>query len=70
MADLYDRIPKVELHCHLEGTVRPATVAELAAKHGRPLSVERVEDLYAYDSLNGFLKTFWFVQELLAAKSR
>ena len=43
MADLYDRIPKVELHCHLEGTVRPATVAELAATHGRPLSVERVE---------------------------
>jgi adenosine deaminase len=66
MADLYDRLPKVELHCHLEGTVRPATVAELAAKHGRPLSVERVEDLYTYDSLNGFLKIFWFVQELLA----
>jgi len=66
MADLFDRIPKVELHCHLEGTVRPATVAELARKHGRPLSVERVEDLYRYDSLNGFLKIFWFVQELLA----
>ena len=66
MADLYDRIPKVELHCHLEGTVRPVTVAELAAKHGRALSVERVEDLYTYDSLSDFLKIFWFVQELLA----
>jgi adenosine deaminase len=65
MADMYDRIPKVELHCHLEGTVRPTTVADLATKHGRPLSVDRVEDLYSYDSLNGFLKIFWFVQELL-----
>ena len=65
MPDLYDRLPKVELHCHLEGTMRPATVAELAAKNGRELPAERVEDLYTYDSLNGFLEIFWFVQELL-----
>jgi adenosine deaminase len=65
MTDRYDRLPKVELHCHVEGTIRPSTVAELAAKHGRSLSVERVEDLYTYDSLNGFLEIFWFVQELL-----
>jgi len=65
MPDVYDRLPKVELHCHLEGTIRPATVASLAAKNGRQLPAERVEDLYTYDSLNGFLKIFWFVQELL-----
>ena len=28
------RLPKVELHCHVEGTMRPATVAELAARNG------------------------------------
>jgi adenosine deaminase len=67
MPDVYDRLPKVELHCHLEGTIAPATVAELASKNGHALPVPRVEDLYTYDSLNGFLEIFWFVQELLAS---
>ncbi len=66
MKDVYDAIPKVELHCHVEGTIRPSTVAELAKKNGRALPVGNVEDLYRYDSLNGFLEIFWFVQEMLA----
>jgi adenosine deaminase len=65
MPDVYDRLPKVELHCHLEGTIAPATAAELASKNGRRLPVPRIEDLYSYDSLDGFLDVFWFVQELL-----
>lgn len=65
MADVYDAIPKVELHCHIEGTIRPSTVAELARKNGRVLPVDDVEELYDYDSLNGFLEIFWFVQEML-----
>jgi adenosine deaminase len=66
MDDLFDAIPKVELHCHIEGTIRPSTVAELARKNGRALPVGDLEDLYVYDSLNGFLEIFWFVQEMLA----
>jgi adenosine deaminase len=65
MADVYDAIPKVELHCHIEGTMRPSTVAELARKNGRALPVDDVEELYDYDSLDGFLEIFWFVQEML-----
>lgn len=34
---LAERIPKIHLHCHLEGCLRPATFVELAAKHGVPL---------------------------------
>jgi adenosine deaminase len=63
--DAFDRIPKVELHCHVEGTVRPATVVELARKAGRPLPVADPRELYRYDSLDSFLAVFWLVQEVL-----
>ena len=61
----FDRLPKVELHCHVEGTVRPGTVVELARKAGRPLPVEDPTELYRYDSLDLFLAIFWLVQETL-----
>ena len=48
IADLYDAIPKVELHCHVEGSVRPQTVLELARKAGRTLAVEDPTQLYRY----------------------
>jgi len=65
VADLYDAIPKVELHCHVEGCVRPQTVLELARKAGRPLAVEDPMELYRYTSLDSFLAIFWLVQETL-----
>ena len=61
-----DRLPKAELHCHVEGTMRPSTVADLAAKNGRTLPVEDPQDLYHYESLDEFLSVFWLVQECLA----
>ena len=59
------RLPKVELHCHVEGTMRPETVRDLARKNGRKLPVEDPRDLYTYEDLNGFLSIFWLVQECL-----
>ena len=56
--DLCDRLPKVELHCHVEGTVRPATVVELARKAGQPIPVNDPTELYRYDSLDSFLSIF------------
>lgn len=63
--DRFDAIPKVELHCHVEGTVRPSTVVELARKHGRSLPTEDPTELYRFHSLDSFLSVFWLVQELI-----
>ncbi|HET6820067.1 MAG TPA: adenosine deaminase [Candidatus Limnocylindria bacterium] len=64
--DAYDALPKVELHCHVEGAIRPTTVVELAAKNGVRLPTEDPTDLYRYHSLDSFLDIFWLVQSLLA----
>jgi len=39
-------LPKVELHCHLLGTVRAATFIDLARKAGAPIPREDIEAFY------------------------
>jgi adenine deaminase len=63
--DAYDALPKVELHCHVEGALRPATVVELARKRGVTLPTQDPVKLYRYHSLDSFLDIFWLVQSLL-----
>jgi adenosine deaminase len=62
-------LPKVELHCHVEGTMRPETVVALAGKNGVPLPAGDVRDLYRYRSLDEFLTVFWLVQSVLYDRS-
>jgi aminodeoxyfutalosine deaminase len=53
--------PKVELHVHLEGTVRPATLLEIAQRNGYALpvdSVEGVRTLYEYRDFTHFIEVF------------
>jgi adenosine deaminase len=59
------RLPKVELHCHVEGTMRPSTVVELASKNDITLPTEDPTQLYRYTSLDTFLDIFWLVQSVL-----
>jgi len=49
------RLPKVELHCHVEGAARADTIAELARANGVALPVDDPNELFAFTDLNHFL---------------
>ena len=51
-------LPKAELHVHVEGAVRPATIAALARKNGVDLGVDDPADLYHYRDLADFLRVY------------
>ncbi|MCL6566810.1 MAG: adenosine deaminase [Acidobacteriia bacterium] len=65
LAQRIARWPKAELHLHLEGSIRPATLCELAARHRQPMDAETVAALYRYHSFRGFLNAFKRVTALL-----
>src|SRR5918998_5606432 len=46
------RVPKVELHCHFEGTVRPQTFADLAKKHGVDLGNLKYREMFFNPTLH------------------
>lgn len=60
------RLPKAELHLHLEGAVTPETLVELSERHpeGR-LSLEQARALYRYVDFTGFLMAFKAITERL-----
>ena len=57
-AALLRRLPKVELHCHVEGAARAATVLELAARYGVDLPSTDPDELFAFTDLNQFLSIY------------
>jgi aminodeoxyfutalosine deaminase len=55
--------PKIELHVHLEATVRPETLLEIARRNGYALPAEDVEgirELYRYRDFDHFIEV-WIV---------
>jgi adenosine deaminase len=75
-------IPKIQLHCHLEGSLRPGTFVEFAREQGLPLRYrpdgsldqagEMVDpsDPYRFESFRDFLYGFAAVNRTLSTPDR
>jgi len=60
------KLPKVELHLHLEGTIEPETLVALSRRHDAdPLTLDAARKLYTYENFLGFLMAFKAVAERL-----
>ncbi|MDW5375655.1 adenosine deaminase [Halomonas sp. HP20-15] len=62
MRDWLKSLPKAELHLHIEGSLEPELMFELAERNGVSLayeSVEAVRDAYAFDDLQSFLDLYY-----------
>ena len=46
--ELLRRLPKAELHCHLDGSVRPETMLDLGAEFGKAMPAVDVDSLRSY----------------------
>lgn len=67
LAGFIRRLPKAELHLHLEGAILPATLVELSARHdATPLTLAEAEELYRFTDFTGFLMAFKAVCQQLA----
>jgi adenosine deaminase len=62
------RIPKAELHLHIEGTLEPELMFELAAKNGQSLpfaSIAEARRAYDFTDLQSFLEIYYRGVEVL-----
>ncbi len=62
LRDWLRALPKAELHLHIEGTLEPEMMFELAARNGVRLpyaDVQAVRDAYRFDDLQSFLDLYY-----------
>jgi adenosine deaminase len=65
LSDRIASLPKAELHLHLEGSIRPATVCALTARHGVVITEQEVRQRYAYRDFPEFIEAFKWVTSFL-----
>ncbi len=63
-----EAMPKIELHVHLEGSIRPATLLKLAKRHGIEVPADDVEglrDWYTFTDFDHFIEIYRVISRCL-----
>ncbi len=67
---LLKKVPKAELHIHIEAVITLSSVKKLYKKRfGRNMTKQEAVDLFSYDDLSGFITAFLKVQDLFTEVS-
>src|SRR5216683_3184971 len=62
---IFTALPKAELHVHLEGSIAPSTLVELAARHGVNLTPAETAPRYAPGTFDQFIENFIWITSFL-----
>ncbi len=71
MKDFIQKLPKAELHLHIEGTLEPKMMLELAKKNSINIPYKNIEDVkkaYDFTSLQSFLDIYYAGASVLITK--
>ena len=62
---IFTALPKAELHVHLEGSIAPTTLVELASRHGVVLTPEETAPRYSPGTFDQFIENFIWITSFL-----
>ena len=71
LVDFVRRLPKAELHVHIEGTLKPEMMFDLARRNNIEIpydSVEEIREAYSFTSLQSFLDIYYQGAAVLVAE--
>ena len=63
-----EAMPKIELHVHMEGSIRPATLLKLAKRHGIAVPADDVDGLrqwYTFTDFDHFIEIYRVISQCL-----
>ncbi|HEX9853657.1 MAG TPA: adenosine deaminase [Woeseiaceae bacterium] len=71
LAELIREIPKAELHLHIEGTLEPELMMDLAHRNGVSLpyaNIDEIRSAYEFDNLQSFLDIYYAGAQVLTTE--
>lgn len=71
----FNEIPKIELHCHIDGSIRPSTILDIAVRENMDIPTTDLNEFLEYvrapkecNSLNEYLQRFGYPNMVMQSK--
>jgi len=71
----FSKVPKIELHCHIDGSIRPSTILDIATRENMDIPTTDLNEFLNYvrapkecNSLNEYLQRFGYPNMVMQSK--